>query len=112
MARNFVTNLLLAGHTRAGAMSHTHNIGGLEAFGTFEQIELYKFAFIQTTIAIFLNGGEMDEHVFPGGPLDETITFGPIEPLHCTLLSHRTYSFRLSHKIWIPRLRRGPKDWV
>ncbi len=118
MARKFVANLLLAGHTRAGAMSHTHNIGGLEAFRTFEQVELYKLAFVQTTIAIFLNRGEVNEHVFPGGPLDETITFGPIEPLHCTLLSHRTYSFRLSHELdpspapWSERLGLGAREVV
>jgi hypothetical protein len=30
----------------------------------------------------------MNEDVFPSGPLDKTVSFSPVEPLHSTLLSH------------------------
>jgi hypothetical protein len=31
----------------------------------------------------------MNEDVLPGGALDKSISFGAVEPLHCSLLSHR-----------------------
>jgi hypothetical protein len=30
----------------------------------------------------------MNEDVFPCGPLDKTVSFSPVKPFHCTLLSH------------------------
>ena len=43
-----------------------HYVGCEISFGTFEEFELHGFAFVQGTISIFLNGGKMDEYVFPG----------------------------------------------
>jgi hypothetical protein len=31
----------------------------------------------------------MNEHVLPGGALNESVSFGPVEPLYCALLSHK-----------------------
>jgi hypothetical protein len=30
----------------------------------------------------------MNEDVFPGGALDESVTLRPVEPLDCTFFSH------------------------
>jgi hypothetical protein len=30
----------------------------------------------------------MYEHILARGPLDESVTFGSVKPLHCTFLSH------------------------
>jgi hypothetical protein len=35
----------------------------------------------------------MDENVLPGGALDKTVALGSVEPLHCTLLSHKSTPF-------------------
>ena len=71
------------------------DVGCLEAFRSLQQIKLHGLTFIQSTIAVFLNGGKVNEHVFSGGPLDEAVSFSPVEPLDCTLLSHEVNSFRL-----------------
>jgi hypothetical protein len=60
----------------------------LESLGALQQIELHGFALVQRAITILLDGGEMNEDIFPCGPLDKTISFSPVKPLHCTLLSH------------------------
>src|SRR5690349_8049727 len=65
----------------------------LQALRSLKDFEFYCLAFVQGPIAIFLDDGEMDEHVLPGRPLDEAITLGSIEPLHCTLLSHNSTPF-------------------
>src|SRR5439155_379265 len=68
---------------------HADNVRGLEALGTFQQIELHRFALIECAIPIFLDGRKMDENVFPGRALNETIAFRSVEPLYCALLSHK-----------------------
>src|SRR5438067_5088895 len=65
------------------------NVRGLETFGTLQQIELHRFALVKRAISIFLDGRKMDENVFPGGALNETVAFRSIEPLYCALLSHK-----------------------
>jgi len=46
----------------------------------------------------------MNENVLPGGALDKAIALGPIEPLHCALLSHKKTPFA-SAEIRVPRPR-------
>ena len=60
----------------------------LKAFGPLEQVKLYGLALIQGAVAVFLDGGEVHEYIFSRGALDESISLRPIEPLHCTFLSH------------------------
>ena len=64
------------------------DVSCLKAFGAFEQVELHGFTFIQRSVAVLLDCGEVDEHIFPRGALDESISLRPVEPLHCTFLSH------------------------
>src|SRR5215471_1022193 len=89
---------LLKGRSLADA---SHNVGGQITFGAFEKLELHGFAFVQSPVAVFLDGGEVDEDVLSGRALNEPITFGAIEPLNCALLSHVKNSFRLSSEIKI-----------
>ena len=64
-------------------------VGRLKALGAFQKIELHGFAFVECAITLLLDSGEMHEDVFAGGALDKALTLGPVEPLHCTLLSHK-----------------------
>jgi len=80
-----------------------HDVRRLESFGTFEEFELHNFAFIERAITIFLDHGEMDEHVLACGALDETVSLGSVKPLHCTLLFIHENSFRLRIKS-LPRM--------
>jgi hypothetical protein len=42
------------------------DVCGLKALRAFQQIKLYRLALIDGAIAVFLDGGEMHEHVFAG----------------------------------------------
>src|SRR6266849_4029284 len=85
------------------------HIGRLEALGALEQIKLHRFAFVERAVAILLNRGEMDEHVFASGALDEPVTFSPVEPLHCTLLSHKNSFRRIAKNSFFPASRRSSR---
>lgn|SRR6476661_9664171 len=71
----------------------TSNVRRLEAFGAFQQIELYGFTFIQRAISVLLDCGEMDKHVLASGALDKSITLCSVKPLYSSLLSHRETPF-------------------
>jgi hypothetical protein len=72
-----------------GWQLHAYHVGRLETLGAFQQIELHCLAFVECAVTILLDRGEMHEDVFARGALDESITLGPVKPLHCTLLSHK-----------------------
>ena len=69
-------------------LSGADDVTRLEALGALQQIELDGFALIQRAVAVLLDGGEMNEDIFPCGPLDKTVSFSPVKPLYCSLLSH------------------------
>jgi len=69
-------------------LSGADDVTRLEPLGALQQIELHGFALVQRTVPILLDGGEMNEDILPCGPLDKTVSFSPVEPLHSTLLSH------------------------
>src|SRR5271166_4489257 len=69
-------------------LSGADDVTRLEPLGALQQIELHGFALVQRAVPILLDGGEMNEDVFPCRPLDKTVSFSPVKPLHCTLLSH------------------------
>src|SRR6266404_2095763 len=69
------------------------DVGCLKTFRSFQQIEFDGFALVQSAIPVFLDGGEVNENIFTCGPLDKTISFCPVEPLYCTLLSHKSTPF-------------------
>ena len=61
----------------------------LEPFWSLQQIKLHRLALIQRTVSVFLDGGEMHEHILSGGALDKTIALSPVEPFYCSFLSHK-----------------------
>jgi hypothetical protein len=73
----------------AGVILNPYHVGGLEAFRTFGQIEFDRFALVQAPVPALLDGRKMYEHVLTGGPLNESVSFGPVKPLYCTFLSHK-----------------------
>jgi len=70
------------------AESDPNYVRCLEALGAFEQVELHGLALIERAVSILLNRGEMDEHIFAGGALDESIALCSVKPLHNALLFH------------------------
>src|SRR5271169_4596058 len=88
------------GTSRLGA----DDVARLKAFGAFEQIELHGLTLVERAVAVLLNGGEMHEDVFSRGALDESISLRPVEPLYCSLLSHRKTPFPSSLRISSPNL--------
>ena len=69
-----------------------NNVRGLETLGSLHHVELYGGAFLQVTVTISLNGGEVYKNVFSPVPLDESITFRGVEPLHRPLFSNVTHA--------------------
>src|SRR5438105_1165366 len=47
-------------------------------------------------------GGEMHKHVLASGALNEPVPFSPVEPLHCTLLSHKKAPFAHREEFILP----------
>ena len=64
----------------------------LQALRPLLYLEFHFRAFIQASIAGGLNRGKMNEHVIAARPLDESIAFSGIEPLHGTIFLHYTFS--------------------
>jgi hypothetical protein len=77
----------------------------LEPFRALQQIELHGFAFIQCPVAVFLDCRKMNENIFPGGALDKPVSLRPVEPLDCSLLSHKELLSASYSVIW-PRVLR------
>lgn len=59
----------------------------LQPLGPLLHFEFHQLAFIQRFITVHLNGRKMHEHILAGLPLDESVSFGRVEPLHHTLFS-------------------------
>jgi hypothetical protein len=68
---------------------------GLQALRTLLDLELNLRTFIQATVTVRLNGREMHEHIVAAGPLDKSITFGGIKPLHNTFFFHYKFSYNI-----------------
>jgi hypothetical protein len=88
------------------------NVLSLEAFGTFRYFKFYGLTFVQGLVAVHLNRGEVDKNIFPGLPLDETVTLRSIKPLHCPLFLHFHYLELECFASPGPRLRETPKSHV
>ena len=84
------------------------DVGRLEAFGAFEQVKLHGLTLVQGAVAVLLDGGEVHEYIFPRGALDKSIPLRPVEPLHCTFLSHGKNSFHNREELFSSFLDRYP----
>jgi hypothetical protein len=75
------------------ALSAANYVRRLEPFRALQQIELHSFPLVQGTVSILLDRGEMHEHILSGGSLDKPIALSPVEPFHCSFLSHEKTPF-------------------
>ena len=57
----------------------------LPAFGTFDDVELHRLAFLQAAETVRLNCGEMNENVFSILTGNKAVALRVIEPLNCSL---------------------------
>jgi len=71
----------------------------LKALGALEQVKLHGLTLVQSAVAVLLNRREVHEHIFSRRALDESISLRPVEPLHCSFLSHGKNSFHQSRRI-------------
>lgn len=114
----FIRNWMLRGMGLFGGIEANNNAlpcrGGREDFGcrvlaaadvlcletlrSLYTFELYRLAFVQAAVAIFLNDRVVHKDVFSSATLDKTVTFRTVKPLHSSLLFHK-YSFRLSTQL-------------
>ncbi len=82
----------------------------LEAFRALQQVKLHGLTLVERAVAVLLDCGEVHEHIFPRGALDESIPFRPVEPLYCTFLSHGKNSFHQSLRIVLQLSRSSPRS--
>jgi hypothetical protein len=71
----------------------------LETLRSLDAFELYRLAFVQAAVAIFLNDGVVHKDVFSSATLDKTVTFRTVKPLHSSLFFHKYSFFRLSTQL-------------
>jgi hypothetical protein len=60
----------------------------LKSLRTLLHLKLNLNAIVEATVAVHLDGAEMDEYILAAGPLYKAIAFGIIKPLNDTLFSH------------------------
>jgi hypothetical protein len=68
---------------------HRDHVGSLQSLRALLDVKLDALAFFQVSEATALDCGKVDEDVSASLTLDESIAFGPIEPLDGS-----SYSFR------------------
>jgi hypothetical protein len=83
----------------------------LEAFGALQQVKLHGLTLVERAVPVLLDRGEVHEYIFPRGALDKSIPFRPVEPLHCTFLSHGKNSFHQSLGIVLRLSRSSPRSF-
>src|SRR5690349_6517328 len=84
------------------ACGAAHHVRGQKALGTFQELKFHGFSFVESPVAVFLDGGKMHKYVLTGRALNEAIPLGSVEPLDCSLLFHKRNSFRLIFKLESP----------
>ena len=66
-----------------------NNAVGLRTFFALNDLEDYLVTFLEALVSVFLNGAEMDEHIFAAIVAEKTVALDVVKPLHC--------SFNLTH---------------
>src|SRR5512143_1183533 len=80
-------DILISGPPRIKAfVLELYNVGCFGAFGRVDNVELDLLAFSQRLKAAVLNVAEMNEHVAACFTVNETKSFGIIEPFYSTCL--------------------------
>src|SRR3989442_5287145 len=69
------------------------HVCSLQTLGTARHFELNSGTFVQTSIALRLNRGEVYEYVLTVFSLNEAIPFGCVKPLHCAFFFHLRFLY-------------------
>src|SRR5882724_6896600 len=69
------------------------DVCSLQTLGAARHFELNSGTFVQTSITLRLNRGEMNEYVFAVFSLNEAIPFGCVKPLHCAFFFHLCFLY-------------------
>ena len=78
---------------------------GLQALRTFLNVKAYSCTLFEAPISVTYDGGKVHENVLATLALDESIAFGGVEPLHCSLFLHsvcESFTQRFGN-LWIRR---------
>jgi hypothetical protein len=88
------------------------NVFRLPALRAFGHVELHGLPLLEAAESASLNGGEMHEYILPILTADETIAFGVVKPLYCSLFQlvflFLYLEFRLRR---VAAVRRGDAGW-
>jgi len=68
-------------------------VRSLQTLGAARHFELNSGTFVQTSITLRLNRGEVNEYVFAVFSLNEAIPFGCVKPLHCAFFFHLCFLY-------------------
>src|SRR5689334_719616 len=63
----------------------------LKPLRTFLHFKFHRLTFIEGLVAFHSDCGEMNENIFSGLALDESIALRSIEPLYCALFLHLAF---------------------
>jgi hypothetical protein len=63
----------------------------LQALGTLADFKFNGLSFVERFVSLHRDGRKMDEHIFAGLALDESVALAGVEPLHCSLFFHCYY---------------------
>ena len=86
------------------------DVSSLKALGAFEEIKLHGLALVERAVPVFLDRGEMYEHILPRGALDKPVSFCSIEPLYSALLSHGQLLSPLNCDLILSHPSRSPSN--
>src|SRR5665213_1036794 len=69
-------------------MLQSDDVLRLQSLRAFADFKFDSLALVQAAVAFRLNGGEMNKNVLARLPLNKTVAFTCVEPLHCSLFLH------------------------
>src|SRR2546425_8154633 len=97
--------LCVAGSAPDYGASDGANVLGFVTLSAWSDVELDALPFVEGLVALSLNRGEVNEHVVPVVPRDESEAFFGVEELHGALSQH-ILSFVPVHQIDVPDSKR------
>ena len=70
-----------------------NNVCRLESFGALDDLKLHRGTFLQAAVTVSLDRRKVDENILATLPLDKTIAFAGVKPLHGSLLAIVTHVY-------------------
>jgi hypothetical protein len=80
------------------ALSATHDVRGVKAFGALLAFKFDRVALVQSLIPVLLYRGEVYKDILTGGTLNKSVSFGSVKPLdHAIFLQANSLSLWMNH---------------